>query len=217
MTKSGKPLTGWQIAAVGGIFAAMIGAEFITQRNLTPAQRARRDRDKAQRAAQSAADRAAVSANNQREWAAEAVASKAKNAWLQSAKGQTIIREATGMELPVRTPFADVTVSNRSPGFAATGTAWESKSAGARLGTHSSPYDGIDGWGLDFDGERIGGELYDGARFILKCQKGKAHLTERQRDVILRLLGTLGGPKSVVFERWYDHHEVDELYRKYGG
>ena len=195
----------------------MIGAEFITQRNLTPAQRARRARDKAQRAAQSAADQADARANNQREWAAEAAASKAKNVWLQSAEGQTIIRKATEMELPVRTPFADVTVSNRSPGFAATGTARESKSAGAKFATHSSPYDGIDGWGLNLDGDRTGGELYDGAHFILKCQKGAGHLTERQRDAILRLLGTSGGPRIVIFQRFYDYLELDRLYAEYGG
>ncbi len=214
MTKPGKPLNGWQIAAVGGLFAAMIGAEFITQRNLTPAQRARRERDKARRAAQSAADRAASDATFWREQDTKKAYSKARDAWFKSPHGQQVIREATELALPVRTPFADVTVSDRSPGFAATGTAWESKSAGARFRTHSSPYDGIDGWGLVLDGETTGGELHG---FILKCQPGKGFLTERQRDAILRLVGTSGGPKTVVFQRFYDYHELDRLYAESGG
>ena len=42
------------------------------------------------------------------------------------------------------------------------------------------------------------------------------HLTERQRDAILRLLGTSGGPRIVIFQRFYDYLELDRLYAEYG-
>ena len=194
----------------------MIGAEFITRRNETPAQRARRERDKIQRVAKAAANKADFEAAYQREQDANTAYKKAKDTWLHSAQGQQVLRNTTEIELEVRTPFCDVLVTQGSSGFATTGTTWESKTAGARFGVYSSSYDGMDSWSLEFDGERTGGERQSGAAFVLKCQKGKGYLTQRQRDVIMRLVSASTGPKSFVIQRWYDYNEVDELYRKFG-
>ncbi|MFM5918006.1 MAG: hypothetical protein ACKOOL_10820 [Novosphingobium sp.] len=217
MTKQSKPLTGWQIAAVGGIFAAMIGAEIVTRRNLTPAERAKRAQDKAQHAAKSAADRSANDATFWREQDAKDAYSSERNSWAQSAKGQAIILETTGKEFPVREPFPDVSVKPAGKGYSSGTTFRESVSAGARFGAYTNYEDGRHTWNLRLDGETIGGELERGTTFVLKCQQSKGHMTERQRDTVLRLLGTSGGPRSVIFQRWYDNNEIDQLYRKYGG
>ena len=194
----------------------MIGAEFITRRNETPAQRARRERDKIQRVAKAAANKADFEATYQREQDAKTAYQRAKDAWLHSARGQQVLRDTTEIELEVRTPFCDVMVTQGSSGFATTGTTWESKTAGARFGVYSSSYDGMDSWSLELDGERTGGERQSGAAFVLKCQRGKSYLTQRQRDVIMRLVSASAGPKSFIIQRWYDYNEIDQLYRKFG-
>ena len=94
---------------------------------------------------------------------------------------------------------------------------WESQSAGVRFTKGNSSYDLSNSWALHLDGERTGGELFNKGNFVLTCQKGAGHLTERQRDAILRLLGTSGGPRIVIFQRFYDYLELDRLYAEYGG
>lgn len=139
------------------------------------------------------------------------------NAWFGSEIGRELMRQETQRVYSVREPFPDLQSLNLGSGYPSNRYGWRSSFHDACFQASFDYISNRGGWHLEIEDERIGGEFSDGEVFTLHCPEGQEYLTERQRDVILRLLGGEARPHSVVFIRHHNwNHIRDRLWRDYG-